>query len=383
SASSKSGSGHSPAPESRPGRLSRAACSLGIVGSGSRRAHSVDALDGPATPPGSAGVGGASPPVSATPGKLSTANSLDLESAVFSVTVERAAAGPEPARTSAGTAASLSQTPPSSSTLAPSAAAGSYSIDAWVRVDRDASLTVLPVSGEQQQLTVGIGRDCSTSYKRRKLRLTTPDWQLVFPSAAASHRPGSYGVPLHLCPMGPDGVPLIVQLCCRVLEAAGLRREGVYRVSGNARNIEALEAELAKPPHEMDPACELWLEHNVVASVLKRFLLQLPDPLIPAVYYNDFVSAQQLHEHSGRMLKLHRLLSMMEEHAEHPQHKCHRRTLQYLVGHLARVAQLSASNRMRVYNLAMVFARLCSASGPRRPWSPTLLTSSASPRPSS
>ncbi|PAA92440.1 hypothetical protein BOX15_Mlig031060g1 [Macrostomum lignano] len=106
----------------------------------------------------------------------------------------------------------------------------------------------------------------------------------------------------------------------------------------------------------MDPACELWLEHNVVASVLKRFLLQLPDPLIPAVYYNDFVSAQQLHEHSGRMLKLHRLLSMMEEHAEHPQHKCHRRTLQYLVGHLARVAQLSASNRMRVYNLAMVFA---------------------------
>ncbi|PAA87592.1 hypothetical protein BOX15_Mlig030276g1 [Macrostomum lignano] len=404
-----------------------------VFSSNERRAQSVEGLD--------SRLGMSSPP----PPPSVDDKQQDIN-AVFNVTIERCPEGKVAA----------SQLP--------------CTFDANLRVDSSSSLTILPVAGsvaskdnsspqqlyqqQQQQFTIAVGRDSLISYKRKKLRLGTVDWQVTFrhddddrclkslqerlhnfpkvrqlsqqqqqqqqqqfmllhsaatagslddasgnspkqsglklfknfgdrlwrakdakqqqqqqplhlvynpprspePPAVSAVASGSFGLPLHRCPKGSNGVPLIVQLCCRVIECGAIRREGIYRISGNSRNIEALEAELSKPVQDLNPNCELWLEYNVVASVLKRFLLQLPDPLIPAIYYNEFIVTQKLSDHRNRMLKLHRLLGVMEEHTDHPQHRCHRLTLQYLVNHLGLVSQYSAYNRMQFYNLAMVFA---------------------------
>ncbi|PAA45895.1 hypothetical protein BOX15_Mlig001889g1 [Macrostomum lignano] len=403
-----------------------------VFSSNERRAQSVEGLD--------SRLGMSSPP----PPPSVDDKQQDIN-AVFNITIERCPEGKVAA----------SQLP--------------CTFDANLRVDSSSSLTILPVAGsvaskdnsspqqlyqqQQQQFTIAVGRDSLISYKRKKLRLGTVDWQVTFrhddddrclkslqerlhnfpkvrqlsqqqqqqqqqfmllhsaatagslddasgnspkqsglklfknfgdrlwrakdakqqqqqqplhlvynpprspePPAVSAVASGSFGLPLHRCPKGSNGVPLIVQLCCRVIECGAIRREGIYRISGNSRNIEALEAELSKPVQDLNPNCELWLEYNVVASVLKRFLLQLPDPLIPAIYYNEFIVTQKLSDHRNRMLKLHRLLGVMEEHTDHPQHRCHRLTLQYLVNHLGLVSQYSAYNRMQFYNLAMVFA---------------------------
>lgn len=52
------------------------------------------------------------------------------------------------------------------------------------------------------------------------------------------------GVPLEECPMctepSQDHVPLLVQVCCSVVENRGLGSVGIYRVPGNSAAVVAL-----------------------------------------------------------------------------------------------------------------------------------------------
>ena len=71
--------------------------------------------------------------------------------------------------------------------------------------------------------------------------------------------------------------------------AAGLDQEGIFRVNGNTRVVERLRGGFDKTGD-----AELTSTGDVmaVASVLKLFLRELPDTLIPAQLTALFVSAQ-------------------------------------------------------------------------------------------
>jgi len=102
--------------------------------------------------------------------------------------------------------------------------------------------------------------------------------------------------------------------------------------------------------------CDLTgIEANVLASCLKKFLRELPDPLIPSQWYDSFIEASsksksklsiwtcvQLHfvdlKTQGTRADdqcaalLYQLVQQLPEH--------HRSTLSYLLAHICRLCQL-------------------------------------------
>jgi len=71
---------------------------------------------------------------------------------------------------------------------------------------------------------------------------------------------------------------------------SGIDQEGIFRVNGNARVVERLRSSF-----DMTGNAELTQTGDVmaVASVLKLFLRELPDTLVPAQLTHLFVAAQE------------------------------------------------------------------------------------------
>lgn len=91
--------------------------------------------------------------------------------------------------------------------------------------------------------------------------------------------------------------------------------------------------------------------YNDIASVttlLKHFLRDLPDPLLTAAQYQDFIQAAKMEEDTVRRDSIHALVNALPD----PNYA----TLRVLALHLHRVAQHSDRNKMTNSNLAIVFA---------------------------
>lgn len=71
---------------------------------------------------------------------------------------------------------------------------------------------------------------------------------------------------------------------------------------------------------------------EVIAAALKTFLWQLPDPVIPTLFYNDFVEAACCGSDAQCVDRLNDLVQAIPEH--------HQLTLRFLLGHLIRLCQL-------------------------------------------
>ncbi|KPP71677.1 hypothetical protein Z043_109375, partial [Scleropages formosus] len=73
-------------------------------------------------------------------------------------------------------------------------------------------------------------------------------------------------------------VPLVVEMCCGLVEQMGLEYTGIYRVPGNNALVSTLQEQLNKGM-DINPAEEKWQDLNVVSSLLKSFFRKLPEPL--------------------------------------------------------------------------------------------------------
>ncbi|KAL7064395.1 hypothetical protein AAHC03_05340 [Spirometra sp. Aus1] len=176
--------------------------------------------------------------------------------------------------------------------------------------------------------------------------------------AKQSHRSQLGSLALHRCPRSTVSpfVPFIVELCVTLVERFGLNCVGIYRVSGNKVAHDFISSELTNKMDEIDTSSDKWNDINAVSCVLKTFLRNLPDSLIPKMMYSDFLAASRLESWERRLLSVQRLLGIMECYVGHPEYRAHRATLRYLATHLARVASRQSVNRMTPYNLALVFA---------------------------
>ncbi|KAK7474310.1 hypothetical protein BaRGS_00034445, partial [Batillaria attramentaria] len=159
----------------------------------------------------------------------------------------------------------------------------------------------------------------------------------------------TFGVPLEDCFPSPNNefVPLIVELCTRIVEVRGMEVVGVYRVPGNSVAVAHMQEELNRGIENMNMDNDKWLDVNVVSSLLKAFLRKLPHPLVTPDLYDAFIEANRNPNPEKRMLKLKRLLHTLPEH--------HYETFKHLAEHLSRVASNGHLNKMDAKNLAIMF----------------------------
>ncbi|KAL4630953.1 rho GTPase-activating protein 21 isoform X1 [Arapaima gigas] len=160
----------------------------------------------------------------------------------------------------------------------------------------------------------------------------------------------TFGVRLDDCPPAHTNkfVPLIVEVCCKLVEERGLEYTGIYRVPGNNAAISSMQEELNnKGLVDIDVQDDKWKDLNVISSLLKSFFRKLPEPLFTNEKYGDFIEANRIEDAVERLKILKKLLHELPSH--------HYETLKFLSAHLKTVAENSEKNKMEPRNLAIVF----------------------------
>lgn len=160
--------------------------------------------------------------------------------------------------------------------------------------------------------------------------------------------PKVFGVRLEECQPGVKNkfIPLIVEICCGLVEEMGLEYTGIYRVPGNNAMVSLLQEQLNKGV-DINPTEEKWQDLNVVSSLLKSFFRKLPEPLFTNDKYNDFIDANRMECAADRLKTMKKLLRDLPDYYYH--------TMKFLVCHLKTVADNSDKNKMEPRNLALVF----------------------------
>ncbi|XP_049602336.1 rho GTPase-activating protein 21 isoform X2 [Syngnathus scovelli] len=160
----------------------------------------------------------------------------------------------------------------------------------------------------------------------------------------------TFGVRLDDCPPALSNrlVPLIVEVCCSVVEERGLEYTGIYRVPGNNAAISNMQEELnTKGIADIDVQEDKWRDLNVISSLLKSFFRKLPEPLFTNEKYADFIEASRTEDSVERLKELKKLIHKLPEH--------HYETLKFLCAHLKKVSDNCEKNKMEPRNLAIVF----------------------------
>ncbi|XP_029311686.1 LOW QUALITY PROTEIN: rho GTPase-activating protein 23-like [Cottoperca gobio] len=170
----------------------------------------------------------------------------------------------------------------------------------------------------------------------------------IMKKAKKTCSPKAFGVRLEDCQPAVNNkfVPLIVEMCCAVVEETGLDYTGIYRVPGNNAMVSNLQEHLNKGM-DINTAEERWQDLNVISSLLKSFLRKLPEPLFTDDKYNDFIDANRIEGAEDRLKTMKKLIRDLPDYYYH--------TLKFLVGHLKKVADHSDKNKMEPRNLALVF----------------------------
>ncbi|XP_036382567.1 rho GTPase-activating protein 25 isoform X2 [Megalops cyprinoides] len=145
---------------------------------------------------------------------------------------------------------------------------------------------------------------------------------------------------------GSHLVPILVQKCAEFIREHGLSEEGIFRLPGQDNQVkqfrDAFDAgERPSFPSDTDV--------HTVASLLKLYLRELPEPVIPWAQYQDLLDcSHELDPKSslGRD-KLEKQIALLP--------RANYNLLSYICRFLYEVQQNSKVNKMSVENLATVF----------------------------
>ncbi|NXU48849.1 RHG29 protein, partial [Turnix velox] len=166
----------------------------------------------------------------------------------------------------------------------------------------------------------------------------------------------------------PDGIPFIIKKCTSEIESRALNVKGIYRVNGAKSRVEKL-CQAFENGKDLVELSELY-PHDI-SNVLKLYLRQLPEPLILYRLYNEFIGlakeSQNVNEEldvkqaspkskkrQSICIELNRIIIKIKDLLKQlpvPNYN----TLQYLIGHLHRVAEQSDENKMSASNLGIIF----------------------------
>ncbi|KAK3879952.1 hypothetical protein Pcinc_015516 [Petrolisthes cinctipes] len=143
-------------------------------------------------------------------------------------------------------------------------------------------------------------------------------------------------------------IPIFVLQCINHIEKSdeNLKTDGLYRISGNAAQIQKIRFEVAQRNYTiLSQEKEI---HNLSGS-LKLFFRELKEPLIPYDIYHDFIQAtgSEFRRKHQQVEKLNKAVNKLPSENYD--------TLRVLLQHLLRVNEFEGENRMSLSNLAIVF----------------------------
>ncbi|KAJ1199577.1 hypothetical protein NDU88_003411 [Pleurodeles waltl] len=177
--------------------------------------------------------------------------------------------------------------------------------------------------------------------------------QLSHPNELESRRVMERNKKLSLNPIYRQ-VPRIVERCCQHIETYGLQTVGIFRVGSSKKRVRQLR-------EEFDMGLDVHLDESQsvhdVAALLKEFLRDMPDPLLPRELYAAFIATADLHPQE-QLAVLQLLIYLLPP--------CNGDTLLRILKFLDKVAQHAEDscgpdgeevpgNKMTIGNLATIF----------------------------
>lgn len=155
-----------------------------------------------------------------------------------------------------------------------------------------------------------------------------------------------YGVPLreHLRVTGKR-IALPLEICITFLLKHGLREEGLLRIVGGSSKVKRLKSSIDSGCFSPKPIPE-YQDVHVLASALKMYLRELPDPLLTSTMYKDWMQSMQRPE-TERLEIVKNLISKLPQ--------ANRDNLAYLIQFLSELSR-HPQNKMSSSNIAIVIA---------------------------
>ncbi|KAK2900391.1 hypothetical protein Q8A67_008506 [Cirrhinus molitorella] len=167
-----------------------------------------------------------------------------------------------------------------------------------------------------------------------------------------------------------NGVPFIIKKCITEIERRALKMKGIYRVNGVKTRVEKLcqAFENGKELVELSQASP----HDI-SNVLKLYLRQLPEPIMPFRMYNDLMglAKESLNSNTSEASEGVKSPELVDRGSETEPEvlvlveklkellkrlpPANIGTLKYIVQHLRRVSELEQDNKMSASNLGIVF----------------------------
>ncbi|KAM5320926.1 rho GTPase-activating protein 22 isoform 2-T2 [Glossophaga mutica] len=171
------------------------------------------------------------------------------------------------------------------------------------------------------------------------------------PACCAPAAPGVFGQRLedtvhYERKYGPRLAPMLVEQCVDFIRERGLTEEGLFRMPGQANLVRDLQDSFDCGEK---PLFDSTTDVHTVASLLKLYLRELPEPVVPFARYEDFLSCAQLltKDEGEGTLELARKVSTLP--------LANYNLLRYICKFLDEVQSHSNVNKMSVQNLATVF----------------------------
>lgn len=165
--------------------------------------------------------------------------------------------------------------------------------------------------------------------------------------------PKIFGGPLDpLCQFEGELVPLIVKTCISIIDNYGIELEGIYRTSGNNTKIHQLIDAINADRSVLDklitnPDKIIDSDMYCIASLLKLYFAQLPQPLLTEELYSRFVAAVKIPKLALRRKRLHEVVFDLPDNNYF--------TLRAIIFHLCRIYEKQEINRMSARNLGIIW----------------------------
>ncbi|KAL0879189.1 hypothetical protein ABMA27_002976 [Loxostege sticticalis] len=149
---------------------------------------------------------------------------------------------------------------------------------------------------------------------------------------------------------GGPKVPALISACLAHLRRVGLHTQGLFRVSASKKRVRQLREEWERG---QEAALDTAVCPHDVATLLKEFLRDLPDPLLCRDLYTAFLNTQKIRNRRLQWEALRLIVQLLPA--------AHRDTLHALLSFLAQLAahaddDRQPGNKMDAANLATVFA---------------------------